>query len=335
MHIMLSRRRFLADAALGGAAGLMGVPNSLHAEPPPETASVRLPVFYENSDCQAPEYIATELLRAEGFTDIRFVDKGSGPDSSDWIEHGEVDFDWNYPARYVLMHDKGVPITILAGMHVGCLELFANDSVRRIPDLKGRKVGIDGPGLNSHLLLVIMAGYVGLDPHKDIEWVMAANSVEAFAAGKIDAFLGTPPQPQVMRERKLGHVILNTSEDRPWSQYYCCMLAGTKDYVSQYPVATKRVLRALLKAVDLCVSDPERVARLAVERGFAGRYDFALQAMRELRYDTWRDYDPEDTLRFFTLRMQETGMTTTSPQKIITERTDWRFLDEIKRELKT
>ena len=101
-----------------------------------------------------------------------------------------------------------------------------------------------------------------------------------------------------MRERKLGHVILKTSVDRPWSQYYCCMLTSTADYVSRYPVATKRVLRALLKAVDLCVSDPERVARLAVERGFASRYDYALQAMGDVRYDTWRDYDAGDSMRF-------------------------------------
>ena len=182
-----------------------------------------------------------------------------------------------------------------------------------------------------------MATYVGLDAINDIHWVANPDlsPLELLAEGKIDAFLGIPPLPQEARDRKLGHVILNTSIDHPWSQYYCCMLTSTVDYMSRYPVATKRVLRALLKAVDLCVSDPERVARLAVERGFASRYDYALQAMGDVRYDTWRDYDAEDSMRFFALRMQETGMIKSGPQRIIAEGTDWRFLEELKRELKT
>jgi NitT/TauT family transport system substrate-binding protein len=332
MSIIQSRRRFLASLSAAGAIGFVAPTAS--AEPPPETTSVRLPMFLKISDCQAPEYISEELLRAEGFTDVRFVTAGTGPDSSDWIAHGEVDFDWNFPPTLIGQIHGGVPIRILAGMHAGCLELIANDSVRGIADLKGRRVGIDISGGNTHKLLIITTAYLGLDPVKDIEWVTGADAVEMFVEGKIDAFLATPPQPQMMRERKLGHVILSTSVDRPWSQYYCCMLSVTTDYVSRSPVATKRVLRALLKAVDLCISDPERVARVAAEKGFVGRYDYALQTMSDVRYDRWRDYDPEDSIRFYALRMNETGMTTASPQQIIADGTDWRFINELKRELK-
>ena len=55
------------------------------------------------------------------------------------------------------------------------------------------------------------------------------------------------------------------------------MLVGRTEFVQKYPIATKRVVRALLKATDLCASDPERVARGMVERGFTPRYDYALQ----------------------------------------------------------
>ena len=113
------------------------------------------------------------------------------------------------------------------------------------------------------------------------------------------------------------------------------MISATADYVNRYPVATKRVLRAILKAADLCVSDPQWVAQQLVARGFLPQYDYALQTLNDIRYDRWRDYDPEDSLRFYALRMQETGMIKSSPQKIIADGTDWRFLDELKRELKT
>ena len=152
--------------------------------------------------------------------------------------------------------------------------------------------------------------------------------------GKIDAFLGFPPEPQDVRARHIGHVIVNTAVDRPWSQYFCCMVAGNRDYVRNYPVATKRVVRAILKATDLCATDPARVARQLVDGGFTARYDYALQTLSENSYDKWREYDPEDTVRFYAPRLRDVGFIKSSPQKIIAHNTDWRFLNELKRELK-
>ena len=101
-----------------------------------------------------------------------------------------------------------------------------------------------------------------------------------------------------------------------------------------YPVATKRALRAILKATDLCAPEPERAARRLVDGGFTPRYDYALQTLTELPYDRWRELDPEDSLRFYALRLHEVGMINSTPNKIIAEGTDWRFLNELKRELK-
>ena len=160
------------------------------------------------------------------------------------------------------------------------------------------------------------------------------DPLELFVQGKIDAFLGFPPEPQELRARHAGHVILNTTTDRPWSQYFCCMLASNRDYVRKYPVATKRVLRAVLKAADLCASEPDRVARRIVTGGCAETYDYALQTVSEIPYEKWREYDPEDTVRFYALRLHEAGLIKATPKKIIADGTDWRFLNELKRELK-
>jgi NitT/TauT family transport system substrate-binding protein len=64
------------------------------------------------------------------------------------------------------------------------------------------------------------------------------------------------------------------------------------------------------------------------------RYDYALQGLTELPYARWRDYDPEDAMRFYSLRMRDVGMLKSSPQRIISQGADWRFLRELKRELK-
>jgi NitT/TauT family transport system substrate-binding protein len=232
--------------------------------------------------------------------------------------------------------DRGDAITVLAGVHPGCFELFAKESIRSIVDLKGKSVGIQGVGYSQYNFLASMATYVGLDPVKDINWVISptVKPMDLFAQGKIDAFLGFPPEPQELRARGIGRVIVNSAIDRPWSLYFCCMLAGNSEFIQNNPVATKRVLRAILKAADLCVSNPEQVARQIVAGGFTPRYDYALQALKEVPYAKWRDYNPEDTVRFYALRLQEAGVITSTPQKIIADGTDWRFLDELKRELK-
>jgi NitT/TauT family transport system substrate-binding protein len=59
------------------------------------------------------------------------------------------------------------------------------------------------------------------------------------------------------------------------------------------------------------------------------RYDYALQALQDVPYDKWREYDPEDTIRFYALRLLEAELIRTSPNKIIAESTDWRFLNEL------
>ena len=112
------------------------------------------------------------------------------------------------------------------------------------------------------------------------------------------------------------------------------MLAANREYAARYPVATKRVIRAVLKAADLCASAPEQAARLLVQGGFTERYDYALQTLTENPYGAWREYDAEDTIRFYALRLRELGMIKSSPQKIIADGTDWRFLNELKNELK-
>jgi NitT/TauT family transport system substrate-binding protein len=335
MQIMQSRRLFVASATLTGAAGLIGASKPLRAESSPETATVR---FAKNpSFCVAPQYVAEQLLRAEGFTDIAYLPSRSGADTAASIAHGEVDFGTVFAGTVVSRIDARDPITLLAGVHVGCYELFANERLHSIADLKGKRVGVQALGSSGHLLLSSMATYVGLDPVNDIDWVKSpeVEPIELFVDGKIDAFIGFPPEPQELRSRGINHVVVNTALDRPWSQYFCCMFIGNRNFIQDHPAATKRVLRSILKATDQCASDPEMAAQMLVDRGFSARYDHALQTMKEVPYGLWRDYDPEDTVRFYALRLHEAGMIKSSPQKIIADGTDWRFIDELKRELKT
>ena len=181
-----------------------------------------------------------------------------------------------------------------------------------------------------------MVAYVGLDPRRDISWVThpSDESMRLLGRGEIDAFIGFPPEPQALRSKRIGHVVVNSAVDRPWSQYFCCMSVANRDFARKYPVATKRALRAILKAADVCALDPDRAAKSLEAQGVAKHYDYALQTMKDVPYNKWRNYDPEDTIRFYALRLNEIGMIKSSPQKIIAQGTDWRSFKELRKELK-
>jgi NitT/TauT family transport system substrate-binding protein len=334
MPIVQTRRRVLTTLSLAGATGLLGARQALAAAAGLETTTVR--IAHLPGLCIAPQYVAEELLRAEGFTDVRYVRLAPGSNSPEGIARGEVDFGLNFASVLVSALDQGVEMTVLGGVHVGCFELFVNEESRSLIELKGKRVGVTYLGSPGHLFLAAMAAHVGIDPGKDLHWVTSNKPVamDLFTSGKVDAFLGFPPDPQELRAQHIGRVIVNSAVDRPWSQYFCCMLAGNRAFVRKYPIATKAVLRAIVKAADLCAAEPARAARLLVDGGFTPRYDYALQTLNEVPYDKWRDYDPEDTIRYYALRLHEVGMVKSSPQKIIADGTDWRFLNEVKRELK-
>jgi NitT/TauT family transport system substrate-binding protein len=331
-----SRREFLSALTVAGAAGLLGLPTeSVAAEPPPETT--RLKLDQRPSICRAPQYLAEEFLRSEGFTDIQYVRVKGAKEGEVVLATGEVNINMHFAAPNIIRLDVGDPIVILAGAHVGCFELFGTERVRAIHDLKGKTVAVpDGLGSSQHVFLSSMIAYVGLDPRKDVNWVTHpfAESMRLLAEGKIDAFLGFPPEPQELRAKKIGRVVVNSMMDRPWSQYFCCMIAGNREFVRKNPIATKRALRAIVKAADLCAREPERVARFLVDKGYTKNYEYALQTLKDIPYGQWRDYDPEDTVRFYSLRLHEIGMIKASPKTIIAQGTDWRFLKELKKEMK-
>jgi NitT/TauT family transport system substrate-binding protein len=328
-----TRREFMTGATLAGTAGLLRMrPDTASAEPPPETTKLRL--GRTSSICQAPQYIGEALFEAEGFTHVQYVGDPLGPDMT--LVSGDAQMGMLFVGPFLLRLDEGAAVVILSGGHVGCLELFGHEAIRSIRDLKGKSVAVSSLGSAPHVFLVTIMTYVGLDPRKDVTIVQLPNpeAVRAFEGKRIDAYVAVPPFAQELRAKNLGHVVVNSTVDRPWSQYFCCVVAGHREFVQKHPVATKRALRAILKGAEMCALDPERAARSLVNKGFTGRYDYAVQAMRAVPYDKWRDYDPEDTVRFYALRLHEVGMIKSSPQKIIAQGTDWRFLNELKKELK-
>jgi len=327
-----SRRNFVIAAAAAGSAGVSGLGVSrVAAESPPETTTITLNQI--PGICVAPQYVAEQLLRSEGFTDVRYAKFGTAAVYKA-LASGDVDLSMAFVALFITQLDTDAAIVLLGGVHAGCFELFGTEGVRSIRALKGKTVAIPEFGSPHHLFTASMAAHVGLNPARDINFVIqpVERSPQLLLEKKVDALMGFPPVPQELRSKNIGHVIVSSGADRPWSQYFCCIVGANQAFVRKHPVAVKRALRAILKAANLCSLEPAKAARLIADRGY--QYEYALQTMKEIPYHRWREYDPEDTVRFYALRLHEAGMIKSTPQKIIAKGTDWRFFNELKKELK-
>lgn len=334
-----SRREFLGRIALAGGAALAGWRPGAHAtakEPPPETTTLRL--RYWNPACWAPFYMAEPLLRLEGFTDIRYV-SGPGPEVPELFKKGLVDLTPEFSVLGMYNAEThGTPMKFLSGLHVGCYALIGSERVRSVSDLKGKTVWAGSvPHNGPHLFLAAIVAFVGLDPQKDISyvWVGKDEAINQFRQGKIDALISFPPGPHELMDLGVGRVLLDTNVDKPWSQYFCCMISGHSDFVRDRPVATRRALRAILRATDLVGDHPEETTNELLARKIVkpAERQYVIHTLEDIPYAKWRLYNPEDTLRFYALRMRDTGLTKSTPQKFIDQYADWRFINELKGEL--
>ena len=353
-----TRRQLLRDAAALGAL-VAGWPllaacapaaapapatsqPSTGALPPPETTTLRIgPV----APCDPWYWLSDGYLREEGFTDIQYG-KGSVPERT-------ADLQTVYANSLVVSIDAGSPVLIVAGMHTGCIQLFARPGIDKIADLRGKTIAVNSkaavlPFVNQTIpslfygFLVSLFTHVGMQP-SDANFVEIGDDkdlVSYFIDGKADATLTVHAQGPILQAnpKNPGHVILDTSLDKPWSQNYCCLLFTDRDWAKANPVAVKRATRALLRGVDAGKRDLRAAAKSAADQGtYRSSPAFTEQVIYDVIKDEsfdWREYDPEETMRFFALRLADAKLIKKTPQQIISEGTDLAWFRQLRKELK-
>jgi NitT/TauT family transport system substrate-binding protein len=349
VHHPLSRREFLRAAGLAGAGAVLlgacgsdeskGGPTSTPGavvDPPPETTPIRL-AKSTNNPRTAPIFLAEQFLAAEGFTTVQYIEVPIRNDGVEELAAGEIDMGIPFAPALTVAADRGDPIVVLAGVQSATTEVFGSDRVQSLRDLKGKRIwGGRDEANGAYAFWAALLAYVGIDIEREVEFVdlSAADLLAQAQEGNLDAWTLTRPISTLFRNANVGHVILDCMVDAPWSQHLASMATGNRDFVEQHPAATKRALRAILQAADVCASEPERAARYLVDRGYTvWDYDLTLDGIRAPSYTAWREFNPEDTVRFYALRLNEAGLVESTPDELIARATDWRYLDEIKQEL--
>ncbi len=329
----------IAACAPGGLSGVAAPGASL---PPPETTTVR---FVSPAACDPPTAIAKEFLLEEGFTDIQYV--SVNVTTTEWLTANKADFHSGYGNLIAANIDAGLPMLALAGIHPGCFELYAAPGISGIRDLRGKTVAVNAKNASDQFFgfFSILLAYVGIDPLTEVNFVEIKPGVaalrDAFVDGRSQAFIAPAAfGPELRRNPKNpGKVILDTTMDKPWSQYYCCQLVANRDWARRYPIATKRVTRAVLRACDVVAKDRASAAHEYVARGFfsttPGATDEQIvnEVIRDLSYD-WRELDPEETLRFFALRLADAKLVKMTSQQVIAQGSDFAYMRQLRTELK-
>lgn len=340
---MTTRRSLLkgafysAIASAGVFSPLTILIRAMPAEAQKGLETTKLTIAGLPTACFAPKYVARQgLFAAEGFTEVDIRMFPSAAEEKESIATGKTDLGMMAAVSVVQAIDAGASLVVLAGIHVGCFEVVGRKEIRSVKDLKGKTVAIPAFGSSQHLILMTMAAINGLDPKKDINFMVypMAEQIDLLAKGKIDAFLGWPPQPQAAKAQKVGHIVISTTTDKPYSDNFCCMLVGNQTFVQRNPEATRRALRAILKGANMCGLDPEGSAKYLIDQNYAKGLEFTTAAMKSIPWGVWNKLDPEATLRFYAVRMHEAGVIKMAPDRIIQRGADWRFLNELKKELK-
>ena len=338
----MSRRgaiRGLGLAGLGlGAAAVLGCggEEKPKAEAPLEVTSLRLP--QTPALCDSAQYLAEKYLSQEGFTEVKFVPFQPPKTSFALVSAGEADFGTDGINNLVARVDAGESLTFLGGFHTGCGAVFGNASIKTVADFKGRTIGVTGtdPLVNiDYNALHALLGNAGLDPAKDVTFTTRPGPVaqfgQAFNEGKYDGFFTAPPGIYQARAANLGHEVVNLMRDKPWSDNYCCGVVANRAFAQKNPVATKRALRALLKASDEAASQPEQAARYIVDKGYRPSYDDMIASFKEMMHNRWRDMDHEASFRLHTINLKAGGLVKGSADKLVSDGANLSFLSELRK----
>lgn len=318
-------------ACAGSATGAASPAPSL---PPPETSSIRI----NYAQCDAPLMVCERFLREEGFTTVQFLDANPQLPA---LAAGKVDLAVPFVATLAAAVDGGKPFIGIGGLHPGCAQLWAPQSVPSLKDIRGHTVVVNGktPDRISNIFIFIALKDAGIDP-SEVNFVVqpAADLTQLYLDGKSDLLFAWGPDAVALQSNPAnkGHLVLDQAMDAPWSREDCCVITTTQDWLAANPTAAKRALRAIYRAADTLKKDRSAAAKMATDSGlFGGPRNFELVrgAVNMVPYD-WRRYDLATSMRFHASLLSSVGLTKMTAEDAVTRGLDVRLEKELISELR-
>jgi NitT/TauT family transport system substrate-binding protein len=344
---MLTRREILRRGAGIGAVlsvgRLLGAYGSVFARvsqmtagptplPAPETTTIRIAC----APCDAPIMIAERYLRQEGFTTIEISDAATGPA----LASGKIDMGIMFPPTLANSIQQGQRVVTLGGLHPGCAEIWAQQGIDSLKDLRGRTIVVRSKALGDlgYSYTAIVLKQAGVNP-SDVNFVVQsdADPVRLYLEGKNDAvFVATTGAAALAANpANKGRMIHRMVRDDPWAKLDCCLLVTTQDWYRAHQAAAKHAVRAIFRAADFQPDDRSDAVKVATDKGLFGganNFDNVVTAANMVP-GNWRDLDAEKSVRFFSALLADVGLLKIGVDEVV-KAVDLRILRELRTELK-
>jgi NitT/TauT family transport system substrate-binding protein len=278
-----------ASFVMAGLVSLLSAGCQKAAAPSAPSGPAKLKLAYLGLTCEAAIFVARE----KGF----FTEEGLDVDlvKTDWDSLrdglGLGRFDANYTLIMYLLKpiEQGLDVKITGGVHTGCLRVQAGakTDIKGVEGLRGKKIGIPTMGSPPFLFASRVLAANGMDPRKDVTWIVVAPDVMALALdnGQVDAIATSEPIGSILTAQGKVRTIADQAMDAPYRDEYCCATVVSGKLAARNPVSAAKVTRALLKGARWVEENPTAAANLSVEKKYiASSAELNAQAIAKLKY---------------------------------------------------
>jgi len=249
----------------------------------------KIRVGYIGLTCEAPIFTAVEkgFFKEEGL-DVTLV-KCDWATYKDSLALGQFDITHHLVMYFLKPIEQGLDVKFLAGIHRGCLRVQTapKGNIHSIADLKGKKIGVPGMGTPPFIFANRVLGAHGIDPSKDITWLVfpAGDLGLALQKGQVDAIADSEPIGSMLLAEGIVTNVADQAVDEPYNDEYCCAVLANGKFVANNPKAAAAATRALLKGAKWVETNPSAAARLSVEKKYlASNPELNTVAISHLRY---------------------------------------------------
>ena len=267
MTILQTRRRFLTTLAFGRRRRLPAI-SAIHWRR--SRRSRPRPYGWPSSPviCFAPQYVARGVAAGRGLYRYPLFDTDARgfrmPLDAANSTSPSISLCTSSPASTPARRSRSCRACMPAAM--SCLRRTGHPRGRRSEGQKRRR-----RAERRRTCPDLMAAYVGLDPKNDIRWSPTPRSSLWNSSPRASStpFWHFRREPQELHARRRRPCDLRTAVDRPWSQYFCCVLAGNREFVAQLSGRDEtRDPRHAQGRRSVRQPSRKRVARLLVDGGF-------------------------------------------------------------------
>jgi NitT/TauT family transport system substrate-binding protein len=249
----------------------------------------RLKVSYLGLTCEAPIFMAYEngFFTEEGL-EVELV-KTDWDTMRDGLALGRIDATHHLTMFLLKPIEQGVDLRITGGIHTGCLRLQAGikTDIRKLEDLKGKKIGISNMGNPPFLFSTRVFNSKGIDINKDVDWEVYPNEAMELALdqGRIDAVASAEPIGTILLAHDKVRTIADQATDSPYRDEYCCVTVVSGKLARTNPEKAAKATRALLKGAKWVNVNQTAASKIAVEKGYlAASVELNAQAISKLSY---------------------------------------------------